>query len=36
VLPVPSPSRQYARLRDMMVYACMNVASQLSDTLDFR
>jgi len=23
VLPAPSPSRQYARLRDMMVDACM-------------
>ena len=34
MLPVPSPSRQYARLRDMMVQACMNVASNgASDAL---
>jgi hypothetical protein len=34
VLPVPSPSRQYARVRDMMVYACTNVASNgASDAL---
>jgi hypothetical protein len=30
VLPAPSPSRQYARLRDMMVNACMNVASRIA------
>src|SRR5467141_143739 len=30
VLPAPSPSRQYARLRDMMVDACTNVASRIA------
>ena len=31
MLPAPSPSRRYARLRDMMVDdACMNVASRVA------
>ena len=33
MLPAPSPSRQYARLRDMMVDACMNVASRIARPL---
>ena len=34
MLPVPSPSRPHARLRDLMVHACTNVAADgASDAL---